>query len=145
MIHRTGPAARRAAILAAAWMALAAAPAESKTCTRELTEREFAGREIPEVVCEGISVRLMPLQSEMFYRRWSGEMVVRTAGREGPAKIALAAFDAAGDLIGTASLYPRKVDRKPKRIPLRMDGMFTSLADTRRILLSVSMPSGKAP
>ena len=134
--------------LLAAAVAIAAlagsAPAVAKTCTRELVEKEFAGPEIAELTCEIVSARLVSLRSEMYYHRWSGEIELR-ALRSGPdAKIALAAFDGAGNLIGTATFYKRGIDRRPKKFPFRMEGMFTSLADAKKILLSISIPD-RAP
>src|SRR5437867_1179568 len=105
----------RAAVLSASLL-LAAAPASAKTCTRELSEKEFAGSDIVEMICGNVAVRLLSLRSEMFYRRWTGEIAVRAIKDGGLAKVALAAFDAPGDLIGTATLYDRKIEEKPKTI-----------------------------
>lgn len=115
--------------------------AQAKTCTQELAPKDFAGNEANEVICGGVSVRLMPLNTEMYYRRWTGEIAIRSIGAKAQAKVSLAAFDEAGEMVGTWTYYARKINQKPKKVDLRMEGMFISLTDAKKLLVSVSLPS----
>ena len=115
--------------------------AGAKTCSHELTPNEMAFTEIPEVTCDRVAVRLMPIQSEMYYHRWSGEIQFRAIEGDGEARVDLAAYDGDGALIGTLGLVRRGIDRKTKKAPFRMEGMFSSLAEVRKIVLSVSVPN----
>ena len=56
----------------------AALPAKGMTCTKELSPAEFAGARPYEMTCGTVAVSLSPIESEMYYHRWSGEFAVRS-------------------------------------------------------------------
>lgn len=128
---------------AGALAAVFATPSHAKSCTHEIKKDEIDAGQPIEFTCGGVGVKLMPLVSEMYYHRWSGEVIARAVGGDATAQIALAAFDNEGQLIGVHSVFERDLGARGKSIPIRMDGMYTSVTDTQRILLSVSLPNLK--
>jgi hypothetical protein len=133
-------------ILAALAVAIAAAasPAHGMTCTKDLSPAEFAGERPYEMTCGTVAVSLLPIQSEMYYHRWSGEVTVRSIRGDDEARINLAAFDASGGLVGVMAVVPRDIGVKTKTISFRMDGMYLSTVNAAKVLLSVSVPDRKA-
>lgn len=131
---------------AAVGLVILAVPAEgsAKTCTKELSQKELGGSEPFEMTCETVAVKLPPIESEMYYHRWSGQIIVRSIRGDDEARINLAAFDAAGDLVGVMGLVPREIRSKSKSIPFRMEGMYISTVNAARILMSVSLPERKS-
>jgi len=123
----------------------AVADAQAVSCTKELTPKEFAGSEPFEMTCEAVAVKLMPIESEMYYHRWSGQLTVRSIRGDQEAKINLAAFDAAGDLVGVTSFVARDIKPRSKSLSFRMEGMYLSTVSAARVLLSVNLPDRKAP
>jgi len=133
--------------LAVAVLALVAATAgaSAASCTKDLSVKEFAGGAPFEMTCEAVAVKLLPIESEMYYHRWSGQFTVRSIRGDQEAKINLAAFDAAGDLIGVTSLLVRDIKTRSKTISFRMEGMYVSTVNTSKVLLSVNLPERKTP
>jgi hypothetical protein len=133
--------------VAAAWLAglAATADAAAKSCTRDLSPKEFSGGEPFEMTCEAVAVKLLPIESEMYYHRWSGQITVRAISGDEEAKINLAAFDAAGDLVGVASVFARDVKIKSKVFSFRMEGMFVSTANAAKVILSVNIADRRSP
>jgi len=124
-------------------MGAAGVPARSMTCTHELTQEQFAGSRPFETTCGTVAVSLLPIVSEMYYHRWSGEINVRSIGGGDEARVNLAAFDASGNLIGVMAVVPRDIGRKTKSLEFRMDAMYVSTVNTSKVIFSVSVPDAK--
>jgi len=131
------------ALAAAASLGLAA-PALAATCTKELTPSEFAGGAPYSMTCGTVEVKLQPIESEMFYHRWLVHLDARSIGSDAEARVNLAAFDAAGELIGAHGVAARDLHVKVRSMEFRMEAMYQSTADTAKIMLSVTLPEKKA-
>jgi len=139
MAGKRSPWVRAAAM--AATLALASMPALAKSCTEEIGEKEITAGKHTEFTCGKVAVDFASIVSEIYYHRWTGKVVVRALDKDAQAKIALAAFDAAGNLVGVWTHFARGVSRRPKTISLLMEGMFISVTDTKKILFSLSVPA----